>query len=182
MALDCLKGLIGVKAGEVTPEPVTGLYVTSLPDINLVEIGKIADSDQLPGEGQKDWTKLWLDVENRGILKFRTLFLSEINRCFRISNITIAECLICENKELLAVSLWYLLGAELMFERINSNRINRYTTIDKSKAKELRADLMELFHSELSTAVAGIDINNSTCMEDSIIEERNLITTHTPVI
>lgn len=182
MAFDCLNGLIGVKAGEVTPEPVTGLYVTSLPDITLLEIGKIVDSDQTPATGQKEWAKLWGDVEKRAILKFRTLFLSELNKCHRISDLTVAECLICENKLLLATALWYLLGAELMFEKINSNRINRYTTIDKPKAKELRAEFMDLFHSELSVSVAGIDILNSECVEDIIIEEKNLITTQLPVI
>ena len=171
MSFECLIGLIGVKAGEVTPEPSSGLYVTSLPDITLSELSKINDSDQT------DWKKLWSDVESRSILKFRTLFLSEINRCHRISDKDVAETLICENKELLSVALWYLLGAELMWERINSSRLNRYTTIDRARAKDLRGEFMNLFQSELEVAVAGIDLS---AIEE--VEERNIITSHIPII
>lgn len=162
---DCLIGLIGIGDG-VLETPESGLYVTTLPDINFNEIGKIADSDQ------SDISKVWKDVELRGVLKFRTLFISELNNCHKINKIDLCECLICENKMLLATSLWYLLGAELMNERINSNRINRFTTIDKAKAKELRNDFMTLFHQELSISVSGIDIHSSECFEEPIEEKR----------
>jgi hypothetical protein len=172
--MDCLNGYIGVSSKEST-EAESGLYVDSLPDISLSSIEKLSDIDSA------DFNELWKSVEKRGILKFRTLFINEVNRCHRISKISICECLICSNKTLLATSIWYLLGAEIMFERANSSRLNKYTTIDRAKAKELRAEFMDLFHSELSVAVAGINIHESDCIEEQV-GERNLITTYTPIM
>lgn len=156
----CLEGLVGVSAAEGTTPPESGLYVNSLPDINYAELSKLNDSDQADAEA------LWLNVEKRSILKFRTLFLGEVNKCFQISKIEVIECLICENKLLLATSLWYLLGAELMWERMYSSRLNRFTTVDRAKAKELNGEFMDLFYQELSATVAGLTIC-SECLEET---------------
>jgi hypothetical protein len=66
-----------------------------------------------------------------------------------------------------------LLGAELMTERIYSSRINRWTTIDKARAQELRREFEARyqggtiddvnFTGELTSAVYGIDINHNDC-------------------
>lgn len=174
--MDCLNGYIGLSGSLGTAD--SGLYVDGLPDISLSIASKI--SEKIDGQNE-DMAELWAEIEKRGVLKFRTLFISEINRCFRLSKIDICECMICENKALLAPSLWYLLGAEFMQERASSSRLNRFTTIERGKAKELRAELMDLFHSELSVAVASIDIHSSDCLEDCV-EHRDIITTHLPIL
>jgi len=46
--------------------------------------------------------------------------------------------LVCANKDVFATSFWYLLGIETMNEQINSDRLNRYTTIDLKKAEKLK--------------------------------------------
>lgn len=171
--MDCLIGYIGLSSRvEATAE--SGLYVDTLPDISLELIEKTPEDDEYR------LIELWKLIEKRGVLKFRTLFISEVNRCHHITDVKLAECLICNNKELLATSLWYLLGAELLLENLGSPRINRFTTLDRDRNRQLRAELMDIFMHELSVAVAGIDVHNSICLENVI--ENNLITTHAPII
>ena len=158
--LDCLIGYIGL-AGSVG-EVESGLYLDELSDINLSNTNKIADGEQV------DYMKVFRDVERRSILKFRTFFIGELNRCFNVYRREAIDCLICENKELLAVSLWYLMGVEMLQERLGSNRINRFTTTDRSKTKELQDNFLNEFRRQLSTAVAGIDMEGSECLSDEL--------------
>jgi len=153
-----LIGFIGISESLGTAD--SGLYVDALPDISILSMNKIADEDQRDCEG------VMKDVENRALRKFRTLFTIELNRCFHINKREYVECLIIENKLLLAEALWYLMGAELMFERTASSRINKFTTIDKAKAQRLMYDFNEQFRIELATAISGIDINRSDCFND----------------
>jgi hypothetical protein len=86
------------------------------------------------------------------------------------------DSVICNNKEHFAQALLYCLGSELMTERIYSSRINRWTTVDKNKAIELRKffearykggvyDEVE-YPGELRQAVEGIQLNkNDTCLQ-----------------
>lgn len=159
---DCLIGYIGLDSASGTAE--SGLYLDALPDINLSNTKKIADSSQ---KSDSDYSidKVFLDVEKRTILKFRTLFISEFNNCHKLYKREAIDCLICENKELLSESLWYLMGAEILQERIGSDRINRYTTVDRSKTKETQASFLEEFYRQLHVAVLGIDLESSTCFE-----------------
>ncbi|WP_146212769.1 hypothetical protein [Dysgonomonas alginatilytica] len=133
-------------------------------------MNKIADEDQ------QDYVQVMSDIESRSINRLRTQFIIELNKCFRVSKRDIAECLICENKDLLAVALQYLMGAELMIERITSSRINKYTTIDKITAQRSRIEFEEQFYSELHVAVIGIDIKNSDCFEDNLPDHNRFIT------
>ena len=151
-------------------EVESGLYLDTLPDVTLNLLDKLTDSDD------SDTSELWARIEDRGIKKFRTLFINAVNKCHKISNITIIDCIIESNYELLGIALWYLLGSELMFERINSSRLNRFTTIDKAKARELRDAFLEEFQDELTAAVNSIDVNDNDCTEE-IIEETNIVST-----
>lgn len=153
--MKCLFGYIGFDS---SVEAESGLYLTALPGIT---------SDLLDGIREMSQTKVnaLSDIEKRSLLRFRTLFLNELNKCWNISDIDKAECLICANKPLLSVSLWYLMGAEMMAETIGSERTNRYTTVDMDKAESLRNEYMDVFFSELHTAVSGIDV--SVCVENA---------------
>jgi hypothetical protein len=156
--LDCLIGYIGLSSSVGTAG--SGLYLDALPDINLNNTNKIADGEQI------DYEKVFDDVQKRAILKFRTFFIIEFNRCFNIFKRDAIDCLICENKALFSVALWYLMGAEMLQERLGSNRINRFTTTDRGKTKELQGSFLDEFERQLSTAVAGIDIEGSECLKD----------------
>lgn len=164
-----LKGYIGLSSEESKAE--SGLYVDALPDISLQVLENIANEDS---------EVTWSQIEDRAILKLRTLFIKEVNKCHKIAKIDVCECLITSNKEILATALWYLLGAEVMLTRGASSRINM-ATIDRNKPKELRAYFEEQFKQELATAVAGIDIHASDCIHEDV-PANDVITFQTPVI
>lgn len=73
------------------------------------------------------------------------------------------DFLICNNKQLFTTAVWYLLGAEIALEVQYSNRLNRYTTIDKDKAVELEKYCMSEFNNELSIVLDGIQISTMDC-------------------
>lgn len=171
--LDELKGYIGLFSD--SGESGSGLYIDALPDISFQVLEDIARKED-------NVTDAWSRIEDRGILKLRTLFIAEVNKCHKVHDIKVCECLILSNKEVLATSLWYLLGAEVMQTRRASSRINA-ATIDRNKPKELREYFENQFQKELSTAVAGIDIHSSECFgDDDHPEPRQLITFEPPVL
>ncbi|MDR2085754.1 MAG: hypothetical protein LBP72_01110 [Dysgonamonadaceae bacterium] len=159
--LDCLTGYIGLASVVGTAE--SGLYLDALPGINLFNVLKIADSSQKNPNGEYSVEKVFSDVQQRTILKFRTLFITEFNRCFKFYKRNGIDCLVCENRELLAVALWYLMGAEMSEECLRSDRINRYTTVDRQKIKEQKEGFLDAFYTEISAAIAGIDLEGSEC-------------------
>lgn len=163
-----LKGYIGLNSDTTAP---SGLYVDALPDISLQVLEDISHENEYDA---------WSKIEDRALLKFRTLFVNEVNKCHKIAKIDVCECLITSNKEILATALWYLLGAEVMISRHASSRINM-STIDRNKPKELRAYFEEQFKQELATAVAGIDIHASECIHEDV-PANDVITFQTPVI
>ena len=172
--LDELKGYIGLLSGGSVPAE-SGLYIDALPDISLAMLEDITTNER---EAEETWSR----IEDRGILKFRTLFISEVNKCHKVTDIAKCECLILDNKEVLATALWYLLGAEVMLTRRASSRINA-ATIDRNKPKELREYFESQFHKELEVAVHSIDIHSSPCFaEDEQPPEKALITFAQPVI
>lgn len=168
--MDCLVGYIGLANGTAAN---SGLYLSDLPGISAESVAAIANGDQSDAEA------VLHEVEVRAIAKFRTLFTREMNRCWRISNRSEIECIICENKELIAVALWYLIGAEMMLEKINSERVNRFTVTSKKDYQELANQFMNDFYTELQTAVAGIDITNATCIEKEAIPNISIQTIYT---
>lgn len=165
--MECLQGYVLVAPDLCLQPPEEGaetsdLFITDLPGISLESIEKLASPEQ------KNFNGVWASVEKRALLKFRSAVLAELNNCFCISDITIVDCIVCANKALFANALWYLLGAELCYERLYSNAISRYTTIDKKDAEKLREDLTVDFQVELKNAVKGIDVQNSDCITEGL--------------
>lgn len=165
--MDCLIGFIGLSSSIGVAD--SGLYLNTLPNINIVSVNKIADEDQ------QDYIQVMKDIEIRAINRFRTQFIIELNKCYKIGKREKAECLICENKELFAVALQYLMGAELMIERTTSSRINKYTTIDKIAAQRSQLEFEERFYTELHVAIIGIDIEGSDCFDDETPDHTGFI-------
>lgn len=159
--MEFLKGYIGLSS-KYGIEAASGLYVDTLPDISSASIENIAR------EGE-DVHARWEVIERRGLLKFRTLFVNEVNKVHKVSDLAVCECLIESNKEVLATALWYLLGSEVMTERASSQRIN-VTTINRDKPKELREYFDEQFRNELAVAVNSIDIHASKCLGGDCVE------------
>jgi hypothetical protein len=72
--------------------------------------------------------------------------------------------------------LWYAIGAETMIERQGSDRLNRFTTIDRKKAFELQKFFEDRYDYELNNAVKSIDPNRSGCVEpDTEVEHREFL-------
>lgn len=89
------------------------------------------------------------------------------NNLFGLSGVVSVKCkyemIVCNNKSLFATALWYLEGAEAMAERIFSDRINRYTTVDIGRARELRDEWEFRFKEELTAAMNGIELGLGDC-------------------
>lgn len=172
--LDELKGYIGFRSDGNIEAP-SGLYVDALPDISTSIIDRIITNED-------SQTDAWERIEKRALLKFRTLFIREVNKCHKISDIDKCECLIVSNKDVLATALWYLLGAEVMLTRKESSRINA-ATINRDKNNELRAYFEEQFAKELEVAVNSIDVHRSPCFPAEDQPEPNaVVTIVTPIL
>ena len=89
------------------------------------------------------------------------------NNTFGLSADISIQCdfttLLCATKNLFAAPLLYLGSREIMNERIYSDRLNRYTTIDAKKARELRDEYNAQFVQELESVLNGIELNTSDC-------------------
>ena len=153
--VDCLIGFIGLSVN-ASGEVPSGLYADALPDISESYVTKLVTDES-------SVSKLWEEIEKRAALKFRTFFIRQVNETHKISNPDKCECLICENKLLLATAFWHLIGEEIMNTRATSSRLNTYTTLDRNKAKEMRDGFHDAFMRELETAVRGIDVHASSC-------------------
>lgn len=75
------------------------------------------------------------------------------------------EVFICANRQDLALAWWYLLGAELMIDRQYSDRVNRYTTVDIKKAKDLEELFRKKFENELETFVNSVSLTTDWCID-----------------
>lgn len=69
---------------------------------------------------------------------------------------------VCDSRDTMALPLWYLLGSELMLERMVSERINKWT-VDRKQAEELKAYYDAESEKALQQAVSGICINPYDC-------------------
>lgn len=173
--MDCLNNRIGIKgcgapatAGVVADpdavppveavEALPVLFINSLPGITLENIAALANDEQ------ETFLGLWDDVVLRTMKKFGILVKAKLNQCYKITDKTIVECLICESRELFDVALWYLHGTELMIERTSTDEMSRYTTIDLEKAEKLKEEYYAEFLGALNDAVTGINPADSDCI------------------
>jgi hypothetical protein len=79
---------------------------------------------------------------------------------------------VCNYRQNLAVAWWYLLGSELMKERIYTDRVNRYTTVDLDRARELTQRLYADYMNELLTFVDSVDLQRDWCIDcDAIVKQ-----------
>ncbi len=95
--------------------------------------------------------------------------LTYLNNTYGIVAVCSVRCkfegVICKNKSIIATALWYLMGAELLAERLYTDRLNRYTTIDRKIAEDLRNELEVRYKLEMELALDGIDLQvNDPCI------------------
>lgn len=73
------------------------------------------------------------------------------------------EWVVCSNKEHFSEAWMYSLATELMTERLFSDRLNRYTTVERKKAEELYTFYADKLEQAVLNAVDGLDISLSDC-------------------
>jgi hypothetical protein len=75
------------------------------------------------------------------------------------------DAVLCANVDIYADAYLYALGMELMRERIYSDRVNRFTTVDKKRAEELLVLFTDDYNQFLQTANDSIRLENDLCIE-----------------
>lgn len=157
--LTCFIDFVGLSyCPGIYEQPGSGLYLNSLPGISIESIDKIADSEQITYLG------VWEDVQKSAVAQFRIDVVSEINKCFKLDRSCDYDILICNNSETLVQAWKYCLGVWLMIFRINSSRLNRFTTIDAKQAIELRDFYQIEYEKALKQAALLLD-TTECCME-----------------
>lgn len=158
--MTCFLNLIGFVycTDGVYDVPASGIYINSLPGISIENTDKIADSEQVTYLG------VWDDVQKFALAQFKLDVISELNKCYQISKTCDYDDLICDNIEELTLAWKYLLGVALMIFRLNSDRLNQWTTVGREEAKELR-DLYQVeYEKALKQGVLLMD-TDACCLQ-----------------
>lgn len=134
--------------------PASGIYINSLPGLSMESLDKIADQEQI------NYLGVWLDVQSNALPDFKVDIMGEIRKCYELNCDCVYDDLICDNLEVLTQAWKYKLGIHTLLFRINSNRLNRYTTIDIPQAKELLAYYQAEYEKMLANSVACMDISS----------------------
>lgn len=157
--LSCFIDYIGLSyCPGIYEQPGSGLYLNSLPGISIESIDKIADSEQVTYLG------VWEDVQKSAVAQFRIDVLTELHKCFKLDRNCDYDVLICANDETLVQAWKYCLGVWLMIFIINSPRLNRFTTIDAQRAKELKDFYQVEYEKALHQSVLLMD-TSECCMQ-----------------
>lgn len=153
--MQCFNDYIGLSfCAGVYESPASGIYINSLPGMSMESIDKTADHEQI------NYLGVWEDVQTNAIAQFRLDIITEINKCYKINCDCDYDEVICENQELLTQAWKYLLGVWLLIFRINSNRLNRYVTLDAEQAKELKDFYQVEYEKYLKSGVLCVDISS----------------------
>jgi hypothetical protein len=168
--MNCLTNRIGIKGCGAPSTPASGpgvepvvealpvLLINALPGVTLENIEALADDEQ------ETFLGVWNDIVLRTMKKFEILVKAKLNQCYKLTDKTVVECLVCEKKELFDVALWYLHGTELMIERTSTDVMSRFTTIDLEKAEKLKEEFFYEFQSALNDAVQSMNPEDSDCI------------------
>ena len=153
--MQCFLNYIGLsQCAGVYQAPASGIYINSLPGMSLESIDKTANQEQL------NYLGVWDDVQANALQQYRIDVIAEMNKCYQLNCDCDYDALICENLEVLTQGWKYLLGIWLLIFRINSNRLNRYTTLDVPQAKELLDFYQEEYSKFLKSSVACMDVTS----------------------
>lgn len=157
--MDCFIDFVGLSyCPGIYEQPGSGIYLNSLPGISIQSIDAIAENEQITYLG------VWADVQTSAVAQFRIDVISELHKCFKLNRDCDYTTLICENKDTLVQAWKYYLAVWLMMFRLNSDRLNRYTTVDKKQAEELRTFYQVEYEKALAQSVLLMD-TAECCME-----------------
>lgn len=155
--LSCFIDHVGlIRRPGVYDHAPSGEYMNTLPGISLKSVDDIAD------EEQRTFARVWEDVQHEAAHRFYLDIRNEMRKCFKLDPDCDYKAMICvaANKELLTSAWKYLLGVQLMHERIHSPRLNRLTIVDAKKAVELRDQYQTEYLVYLEQAVQLMDTSD----------------------
>lgn len=153
--MQCFVNYIGLsQCAGAYDAPASGVYINTLPGLQLEMLDKIATQEQVTYMG------LWEDVQTNALPDFKIDVMAEIRKCYELDCDCDYEAMICDNIEVLTQAWKYKLAIWLLTYRINSNRLNRYTTIDIPQAKELLEHYQVAYEQALEVAVKCMDISS----------------------
>lgn len=158
--LTCFIDYIGLSYCEtgVYQVPASGIYLNSLPGINIESIDKIANSEEVTYLG------VWANVQSSAVAQFRLDVINEMTKCYKLNKDCVYDDLICENIEELSLAWKYILGVWLMIFRLTSDRVNRWTTVDREQAKELK-DFYQLEYEKALKQGVQLMNTDSCCLQ-----------------
>ena len=153
--MQCFIDYIGLSlcAGAYTA-PASGIYLNSLPGLNIESIDKVADQEQV------NYIGVWQDAQANALQQFRLDILTGIQGCYKIDTDCDYDAMICDNQDVFVQSWKYLLGVWILMYRINSNRMNRFTTVSVDQAKELKDYYISEYEKFLKQAILVMDISS----------------------
>jgi hypothetical protein len=159
--MTCFTDYIGLSyCAGIYEQPGSGIYLNSLPGISIQSIDAIADSEQTTYLG------VWADVQSSAVAQFRIDVIAELNKCFKLNRDCDYTTMICDNRDILIQAWKYALAVWLMIFRLNTDRLNRYTTVDKKQAEELLAFYTVRYEEALKQSVLLMN-TEECCMECS---------------
>lgn len=153
--MQCFIDLVGVRhCDDTAPE---GGWINSLPGISLESIDRLANSEQISFRG------VWSDVQEEAARRFELDFIEETSKCYELNAYCDYEDMACENSTKLTNAWRYLLGNQLMIERLYSSRLNWFT-LTRDMAIELR-DLYQVRYEEALKQAVKLLIINDCCLQ-----------------
>jgi len=157
--MTCFTDYIGLSyCGGVYEQPPSGIYLNSLPGISIQNIDAIAEQEQITYLG------VWSDVQSSAVAQFRIDVIAEMNKCFKLNRSCDYDTLMCENIDVLTQAWKYCLAVWLLYFRLNSDRLNRYTTVDRKQAEELRTFYQVEYEKALEQSVKLMN-TEACCLE-----------------
>lgn len=154
--LACLLDYIGLKAcGDSSP--TSGQWINSLPGISLVSLEATSESEQINYKG------LWSDIQTEAYNQFYNDFLMELNKCYALKPYCDYESIICSNLSTLTLAWKYLLGIYIMQFRLQTPRLNKFTTVDRQQATDFITDYQTKYENALKNAALLLKLDHTDC-------------------
>lgn len=154
--LDCLINYIGLKAcGNDTPD--SGQWINSLPGISLTAITATVEDEQITYRG------LWNDIQIEAYNQFYIDFLNELNKCYNLRPYCDYSAIICDNLTVITTPWKYLLGIYVMTFRLQTPRLNSFTTVDRQQAQDWITKYEPAYQNALNQAALLLKLDHTDC-------------------
>lgn len=150
--MECFIDYIGLSlCAGAYDAPASGIYLNSLPGLNIQSIDKVADQEQI------NYLGVWNDAQSNALPQFRLDIMTEIQKCYELDKACDYDTMICDNIEVFVQAWKYLLGVWILLYRINSNRMNQFTTVSADQARELKDHYQVEYEKYLIQSVKVMD-------------------------